>query len=331
MTERLHADLVLTGLDGTNPLAFLAALGTLHTLKTAWPDRDVRMGWTVTLGSWRPFLRIAPAAEQVEIVETVNTYVPRTDDLFPRQLRADSEAAGPHSSGGSPKWRDKLRFPTDVYAAHVRSAARTAGWSSRTTMDFMAAWASDAVVEQADGIDVARRTVFDFTSGQQSFIDLASKLALHVGMDDIHNALFGPWSYTSNPGVSLRWDPIDEGRQYALHAIDPADGSKNPIVSVPGANLLAAAGLIYFPVIPGEHGIGQPGICRFAAARAFRWPIWESAVSSDTVRSILCLEEICKDSPDRAKLRSMGIPAVYQASIVMPSGRYRNFTPAQAV
>lgn len=331
MTERRHHELVLTGLDGTNPLAFLAALGTLHTLTSTWPDRDVRMGWTIAAGTWRPVLQIIPAAEQEEIVETVNAHVPRTDDLFPPQLRADSEAAGPHGSGGRPKWRDKLRFPTEVFAKRVRSVATTATWNSRITMDFMATWASDAVVEQADGIAVAQRTAFDFTAGQQSFIDLASKLALNVDADDVRNAMFGPWVYTSNPGISLRWDPIDEGRQYALHAINPADGSKNPIVSVPGANLLAAAGLVYFPVVPGKRGIEQPGLGRFDSTRAFRWPIWESAVSSDTVRSILCLEEICKESPDRAKLRSMGIPVVYQSGVVMPSGRYRNFTPAQAV
>src|SRR5690606_9299137 len=142
------------------------ALGTLYTLKTAWPNRDVRMGWTVTLGAWRPFLRIAHGTNPDEIVETVNAQVPRTDDLFPPQLRAESEAAGPRSSGGSTKWKDKLRFPAGVFTRYVRSAASAASWDARTALDFMAAWASDGVVEQADGIEVAQRTVFDFTSGQ---------------------------------------------------------------------------------------------------------------------------------------------------------------------
>ncbi len=330
MIERHPNELVLTGLDGTNPLAFLAALGTLHTLTTAWPDRDVRMGWTVTLGAWRPFLRIARGAHPDEIIETVNAHVPRTDDLFPPQLRAESEAVGPHSSGGSPRWRDKLRFPGKIFATHVRSTATRAAWNSREAMDFMAAWASDAVVEQVDGIEVAQRTVFDFTAGQQSFIGLVDALAQQVNADHLRNALLQPWTYTSNPGISMRWDPIDESRQYALLAIDPTD-NRNPIVSVPGANLLALAGLIFFPVIPVKNGTEQPGISRYGSSRAFRWPIWEPALSSYAIRSVLYMAEIGNDSPDYVKLRSMGIPIVYQSAIVMPSGRYRNFTPAQAI
>jgi len=330
MNERQPNEIVLTGLDGANPLAFLAALGTLRTLTAAWPDRNVRLGWTVTLGAWRPFLLMNSEASPDEIVETVNDRVPRTADLFPPQLRAESEAAGPQG-GGSAKWKGKLRFPPGLLARHVRSTATASSWDDRTALDFMAAWASDAVVERVDGIEVAQKTTFDFTSGQQSFIDLVEKLALCVDADDIRNALFGPWTYTPDPGISLRWDPIDEARQYALQAIDPADGNKNPIVSVPGANLLAAAGLAYFPVIPVEDGVEQPGIARFGSGRAFRWPIWEAAVSSDTVRSLVALAELCEDAPDRSSLRAMGIPVVYQANIVMPSGRYRNFTPAQAI
>lgn len=330
MTEDRSTAHVLTGLDGANPLAFLAALGTLRTLTTAWPDREVRMGWTTSLGAWRPFLRIEPAVDQETIVETVNTHVSRTDDLFPSKLRADSEAAGPHSSRGAPKWRDKLRFPCTVFAEHARVGARNSAWNAREELDAMAALASDAVVDQADGIDVAQRTLFDFTAGQQSFMDQFDKLAQAVEATHIRNALFGPWSYTADPGVSLRWDPIDEGRQYALLAIDPT-ASRNPIVSVPGANLLAASGLVFFPVVPGKNRAEQPGIGRFDSRRAFRWPIWESAVPSHTIRSLLCLDEIREDAPDHAILRSMGIPMVYQSRIVMPSGRYRNFTPAQAV
>src|SRR5690606_5201441 len=137
------------------------------------------------------------------------------------------------------------------------------------------------------------------------------------------NALFGPWSYTTDPGISMRWDPLDESRQYALHAIDPADGNKNPIVSVPGANLLAVAGLVYFPVIPGNNRnrAEQPGLRRSGSARAFRWPVWKDAVSSDAARYLVGLAEISSDEPDRAMLHAMGIPMVYQTNIVMPSGR----------
>src|SRR5689334_18027052 len=47
-------EVVLLGLDGSNPLAFLAALGTFRTLTTAWPHCIVRMTWKVESGAWRP-------------------------------------------------------------------------------------------------------------------------------------------------------------------------------------------------------------------------------------------------------------------------------------
>jgi hypothetical protein len=35
----------IKGLDGRNPLAFLAALGTLRTATLTWPDLPCRMNW----------------------------------------------------------------------------------------------------------------------------------------------------------------------------------------------------------------------------------------------------------------------------------------------
>jgi len=39
--DRPQKSLILTGLDGANPLAYLAALGTLRGLTLAWPERLV--------------------------------------------------------------------------------------------------------------------------------------------------------------------------------------------------------------------------------------------------------------------------------------------------
>lgn len=51
------AEIVLTGLNGGNPLGFLAALGTFRTLSDALPGR-VRMNWQQELGGWRPCLLV---------------------------------------------------------------------------------------------------------------------------------------------------------------------------------------------------------------------------------------------------------------------------------
>ena len=48
-------ELELTGLDGSNPLGFLAALGTLAEL-SADPSTIYRMSWVTASGVWRPRL-----------------------------------------------------------------------------------------------------------------------------------------------------------------------------------------------------------------------------------------------------------------------------------
>ncbi len=57
MTEQKNGGLLLSGLDGANPPAFLAALGTLRGLTIAWPKRRVCLSWTLR-DTWRPSLQV---------------------------------------------------------------------------------------------------------------------------------------------------------------------------------------------------------------------------------------------------------------------------------
>ncbi|MEI6393900.1 MAG: type I-U CRISPR-associated helicase/endonuclease Cas3 [Verrucomicrobiota bacterium] len=53
----LPSQLPLDALDGANPLAFLATLGTLRTLTKAWPEGRVRLGWRIGGGCWQPVIQ----------------------------------------------------------------------------------------------------------------------------------------------------------------------------------------------------------------------------------------------------------------------------------
>jgi len=67
--------ILLRGLDGSNPLAFLAALGTLRTLTLALPDERVRMSWEQHDGAWRPRVHSTIASSDdiaAAIVDTLN-------------------------------------------------------------------------------------------------------------------------------------------------------------------------------------------------------------------------------------------------------------------
>ena len=64
-------ELPLRGLDGSNPLGFLAALGAFRTLTRAWTDRDVRLAWQKWSGRWTPFLSFTHAPSETDVVDTL--------------------------------------------------------------------------------------------------------------------------------------------------------------------------------------------------------------------------------------------------------------------
>src|ERR1022692_4780114 len=61
-------EIELTGLDGSNLLAYLAALGTLRVLTSAEPERYVRMNW-VNRGYWVPVVHGTSAERPEELVD----------------------------------------------------------------------------------------------------------------------------------------------------------------------------------------------------------------------------------------------------------------------
>lgn len=90
-----HNGLLLRGLDGANPLAFLAALGTLRTLSLAWPDKKVRMNWVLAEGAWRPVLLCEPnTLPEEQVLTDLASYIWYRSLTPSREVvRAKSQAA----------------------------------------------------------------------------------------------------------------------------------------------------------------------------------------------------------------------------------------------
>jgi hypothetical protein len=72
----MNHSLGLTGLDGGNPLAFLAALGTFRTLTLAWPYADVRLSWHLH-STWHPMLSAARLLQQESLGEALHAQLQR--------------------------------------------------------------------------------------------------------------------------------------------------------------------------------------------------------------------------------------------------------------
>jgi len=68
MTETTNAyhDIDVPGLDGSNPLGYLAALGLLVEL-SATESAPIRMSWKICNGNWKPTLRVGPRVSPAEV------------------------------------------------------------------------------------------------------------------------------------------------------------------------------------------------------------------------------------------------------------------------
>jgi len=300
----------LEGIDGANPLAFLAALGTLRGLSIAWPQRLVQMSWEPR-DAWRPRLLVDSASpNQEEVLGGLAVFA---------DLRPGHEALG---------IGDDLSVAPDVFR---RTAYRAAGSSSpsaagRAAADFIAGFGCEAVTERNRGDviqDTALRTLRG--AGHQHFLKTMRDLTECAAADSLDRCLFQNWT-RSDQRLSLRWDPEDD-RRYALRWRDP---SKDAAGTEWGANRLAFEAIPLFPVAPVGRTLATTG---FRGSRAndtfFTWPIWEGPVGLDTVRSVLACDELQKESPDRGRLAAMGIREVYRSQR-LNAGRYRNFSPARS-
>lgn len=314
--------LELRAMDGANPLGFLAAMGVLRVLSGQQPGLGAGLGWKAWGGGYTPVVRTA-AAVAAEELAAVLAGGGDFEHWFPAELLAASEAAGPANKKGVPSWRDKLKFPVAAYRDYCLAAQA----GKRVKPEYAAVWAAETSTTGEEGREVARKTRFDFTAGQQAFVAMAREIVETARAADFEATLFAGWRYGGNP--SMRWDPQDEKRQYALQAFDPTDARANPPRSDLGANFLALQALPLFPMIPDSLG-SQAG---FSGGREgwqrFRWPIWEGAMGLDAVRSLLALPLGEGEEWEVPRLREMGIRAVLQSQVVMPSKRYRCFTPAR--
>ena len=303
--------LLLDGLDGANPLAFLAALGTLRGLSIAWPGRAVQLSW-VARDTWRPRLHVDHATPNREdVLAGLEVFM---------DARPGHEALG---IGDNPAVAPDL-FRRAAYEAAVSSSPSPAG---RSRADFLAGLGCDAATDRnrKDVIqDTALRTMQG--TGHQHFLKTMRDLSERTTADSIARCLFAPWT-RGDEHLSLRWDP-EEDRRYALRWRAP---TREVALTEWGANRLAFEAIPLLPVAPVGTRLATTG---FRGTRAtdtyFTWPIWDAPVGLDTLRSVLSMADLQEDAPNRGRLAAMGIREVFRSQRINVD-RYRNFSPARSV
>lgn len=253
----------LPGLDGTNPLGFLAALG----VQVAFADEDEqpRLWWSAD---------IAPHAV-VDKAFTVDRIAARALEAFADWK--ESAATNPRRPDGSkmPKGDELKLMPEDI-RLYLDQAAR----SDRSGLLAAALVAEGSL----DNKRAAKPSDFYFTAGQQKFLHTAREILNAATREDIESGLEGPWRYESRV-PSLGWDVTDD-RVYALRAIDPSDSGERKLTN-PGPEALALMGLSLNPVFAGRGRTVTQGCAGSWKSGWYSWPLWRRPASLRGVKSLL--------------------------------------------
>jgi hypothetical protein len=287
----MNNTITLRALDGSNPLAFLAALGTLRLAHLSEPAAEVKLHWTRMDGFWRPAL-ISPAVDESSLCKMLMQSHWAPVKQFKEQIGAN------------------LTVSSQNFAGFVEQACEQSTFGDRRAADFAAAFGSEVCVDRRKDRIEYTDLCFITGSGHQDFIGTMDALAERVTKENLHDALFGGWQTAK--GLSMRWDPADAA-EYALQWDDP--GSKGAW-AVWGANRLATEALPFFPAIPIERGLQTTGFRTQERRDEFTWPIWVQPASSDAVRSLLALKELQQDAPCQSVLAAMDIAELFRAQRV---------------
>lgn len=310
-TETRSDDLLLAGLDATNPLGFLTLLGTVCLTTKFAPGVSVR--WTATGSGWRPIIA-DHGQDRAALVEAL------------------ADTLG--SLGGEPFGIDqRLPFGRDRFREVLSRATADATPHERRVVDVLAGFGSDAFATSEGAFrDTALRLTRSADSAGQGLpyyvLDAQSGLA----PAEVDAVLFSPWRYADSC-FSLRWDPVEDQR-YALRATDPSQAS-NKLVGTRGvkaANALAAEAFALLPVHPQRNDVATTGFMSTrGGSTVFTWPIWTTTCRIDLIRSLLAHPELSQLKPNHTQLAGLGVRQVFRSERFASSKYYKNFAPSTPV
>lgn len=284
--------ILLRALDGSNPLAFLAALGALRLVTLERPEAGIQMRWERYDGFWRPRLRGIDADEQelCRVMHQSGRWAPTKE--FMRALGKN------------------ITVRRGEFQPFVAEACAGAGPNDRRAADFAAAFGCEICEDEKRGRIEYTDLCFITGSGHQDFLGTIAELAQKVTPGHLYDALFGEWN--TEKKLSMRWDPLDAS-EYALQWDDP--GPKGAW-AVWGANRLASEALPLFPTAPVRDGLQTTGFRHSNRQDEFTWPIWEPFLECASVRSLVSLGILQGVVPENDSLRAMGVSELYRAQRV---------------
>jgi hypothetical protein len=302
------SELKLAGLDGSNPLAFLAALGVLRAADDQ--VRGVRLSWREE-GIWFPVLHDFDGDLDALLDLLEADLQDCADDPALALIYASKEEEVPTE-------RD-LKPPPAVFRQYLETLVEGATADHRRSVDWAAAFASDVVTDLGGK---TKPSALHFTAGQQKFLGMVHQILEQGQREDLEEAICGPWLYDRNLPV-LGWDNT-VSRDYALRARDPSTDQK---CGVPGADWLALRGLSFLVVVPRGDRLLTTCCTGGWKSGLFRWPLWTPPLPSEVIGSLLRCDMTRMSIQERL---ARGVGVTFECSIRRSDqGGYGSFTPSR--
>ena len=302
-----HEPLVLSGIDGSNPLAFLSALGLFRTISEGSPGSGFRMAWTRHLGAWRPaiFSSINCNLDEEHILELLETHLSVEPEEHPALRLAKVFDAADNAS--------KRR---EVFAR----IAKNSRLDDRTDADWLSCNGSD--IAGPDSISQLQTTRRDYHA-----INITG-LVNGTTREHIQRSLFRPWDY-SDPiaGVSLHLEPREDRRHAYQWHTPSGDPTRKHYGGMIGANRLALEAWPLFQSLPGKERLNTVGFCGVKANDTrFSWPIWGTPIPLAILPSVLARSELQQnDIAHQRLLAEIGIQAIFRCNRILV-GKTPNLT-----
>lgn len=297
----------LVGLDGSNPLGFLAGLGLLRVVSGA------KLGFSDD-GSFLAFIDEVDRSEfDLATLIAADAEAARTETAPWRYTytKAATKKQGPQQVADlKPPPGDFKKFLVTCIEAWITGNDDAAAYA--------AAYATDVAVDNKGN---TKPTAFHFTAAQQTFLGAVESIRGSVTTEWVETSLFT--GHGERPGSNLRWDPSAE-RNWALMAKNPSgDGTR---VDAP-LEWLAFRGLPLLPSFPRGSRIVTTGVVGRGDDMTFTWPLWSIPASLMTTRSALQV-----DWTRSAKERTArGVFAICSSEIRRTSQGFGNFGPSSVV
>ncbi len=303
------------GINGANPLGFLAALGLFRHVATKL-DATVRMRWEVAGGNWSPTL--------VGTNPILNSDEAMLDWLF-ESLRTDPAQHWLKRLNEYPEERLGLARP-GAYSL----AASDASLSDRIAADWLSCNGSDLC--QADENNQLQ------TSRRDHFPKNAVSLVRTLTMQHLERTLFRQWDYADSiENVSLHLEPREDRRHaYQWHkpSGDPTRKLRGGMV---GANRLAIEAWPLFQSVALRGDLQTIGFRGTRPMKGIRWtwPIWTAPLALCDVTPALNLDDLQLDptakSTDRGEaLLARGIATAFRLRRILVE-KTPNFTAPIAI